>query len=180
MQGFPSKVLFGLLAVFCVGTVLLLSFLGLNKGTKWTARLLLIEYLIFLVFLTVCIRSSGRIRLHHFQPFWSYGAIFLGSKSILQQSIMNVVAFIPMGLLLGWSFGRMKWWKVLLVSSAFSILIEALQFILKRGFAEFDDVFHNVLGCAIGFGVYVLGVWLLRHFCHSLPLRRIDKNAMLD
>lgn len=32
-----------------------------------------------------------------------------------------------------------------------------LQFTFARGFAEFDDLFQNVLGCAIGFGVYVGG-----------------------
>ena len=56
---------------------------------------------------------------------------------------------------LGCAFGRMKGWKVLLIGGGFSVLIETLQFVLKRGFAEFDDVFHNVLGCLIGFGVYV-------------------------
>lgn len=59
-------------------------------------------------------------------------------------------------------FGRLKWWKALAIGGGFSILIEVLQFVFKRGFAEFDDVFHNVLGCAIGFGVYVGVRWLIR------------------
>ena len=50
-----------------------------------------------------------------------------------------------------------------MIGAGFSILIELLQFIFKRGFAEFDDVFHNVLGCAIGFGVYVLIARLVMH-----------------
>ena len=41
-------------------------------------------------------------------------------------------------------------------------MIEVLQFVFKRGFAEFDDVFHNVVGCAIGFGVYVGIVYLIK------------------
>ena len=76
--------------------------------------------------------------------------------------IANVVAFVPIGLLLGCAFGkRMKWWKVLLIGGGFSLLIETLQFVLKRGFAEFDDVFHNVLGCLIGWGVYVGVRWMV-------------------
>ena len=67
---------------------------------------------------------------------------------------MNVVAFIPIGLLLGISFPGMKWWSVLLTGGAFSLLIETLQFFLRRGFAEFDDVGHNVVGCMVGYGVY--------------------------
>ena len=70
---------------------------------------------------------------------------------------MNVVAFIPIGVLLGRSFYRRKWWIVIMIGFGFSILIEILQFILKRGFAELDDVFHNVLGCVIGlFAFYVV------------------------
>lgn len=34
-------------------------------------------------------------------------------------------------------------------------MIEMLQFVFKKGYAEFDDVFHNALGCLIGYGVYV-------------------------
>ena len=41
-------------------------------------------------------------------------------------------------------------------------MIEVLQFVFKRGFAEFDDVFHNVVGCVIGFGVYLGGAYLIR------------------
>ena len=31
-------------------------------------------------------------------------------------------------------------------------MIETLQFVLKRGFTEVDDVWHNVVGCVIGWG----------------------------
>ena len=55
----------------------------------------------------------------------------------------------------------MKWWKVLFIGGGFSVLIETLLFLLKRGFAEFDDVFHNALGCVIGFGVYVGVRWMV-------------------
>ena len=64
-----------------------------------------------------------------------------------------MIAFIPIGLLLGISFPNIKWWIVLLIGGAFSLLIETLQFFLRRGFAEFDDVWHNVLGCMVGYAV---------------------------
>ena len=84
-----------------------------------------------------------------------------GDPYLLVQSIVNLLAFVPIGLLLGCAFGRMKWWKALAIGGGFSLLIEVLQFVFKRGFSEFDDVFHNMLGCAIGFGVYVLVGWLV-------------------
>ena len=67
---------------------------------------------------------------------------------------MNVAAFIPVGVLLGCASDKMKWWKVVLIGASFSIIIEVLQFVTRRGYAEFDDVFHNTLGCLIGFGLF--------------------------
>lgn len=67
---------------------------------------------------------------------------------------MNVLAFIPIGLLLG-TFKGMKWWHVLLIGLCFSMLIELLQLILKRGLTEIDDVVHNVVGCMMGYWAIV-------------------------
>ena len=41
--------------------------------------------------------------------------------------------------------------------------IEVLQYFLKRGFSEFDDVFHNTLGCLVGLMIIMLmeRIWLL-------------------
>ena len=64
---------------------------------------------------------------------------------------MNVVAFVPIGLLLGVVFRNIKWWRVLLIGGCISISIEILQLITKRGFSEIDDVIHNVFGCMVGF-----------------------------
>lgn len=37
---------------------------------------------------------------------------------------------------------------------SFSVCIEFLQLVWKRGTCEFDDIFHNTLGCMIGYGIY--------------------------
>lgn len=124
---------------------------------------MLVEYLLLLLSETVLCRLNKATRTFDLLPFWSYRAVRDGGHELLlTQMIMNVFAFIPIGLLLGCFFGRMKWWKVMAIGGGFSFLIEVLQFVFKRGFAEFDDVFHNVLGCLIGFGVYVLAIWLIR------------------
>ncbi|WP_183772113.1 VanZ family protein [Catenibacillus scindens] len=44
----------------------------------------------------------------------------------------------------------------MIVNFAFSSAIEILQFILKKGLFEFDDIFHNTLGGIIGWAVVVL------------------------
>ena len=116
-----------------------------------------------LLALAVLTRSIHPTRPFDFTPFWSYREVLQSGKdALLTQNIANVLAFVPIGLLLGCAFGRMKWWKALAIGGGFSLLIEVLQFVFKRGFSEFDDVFHNVLGCAIGYGVYVGVRWLIR------------------
>ena len=97
-----------------------------------------------------------------------YRAIREGHGHLWTQAVGNVGAFVPMGMLLGF-LGRGKWWKVLLISVGFSVLIETLQFVSLRGFAEFDDVFHNVVGAMIGYGVYVGVRWVVRKLVSFNP-----------
>ena len=63
---------------------------------------------------------------------------------------MNVIVFIPIGILLGITFKQMTWWKALLIGCCISISIESLQFWFMKGFSELDDVMHNTMGCLIG------------------------------
>ena len=69
------------------------------------------------------------------------------------ENIMNVVVFIPVGILLGIAFKQMTWWKALLIGCSISVTVEALQFWFMKGFSEVDDVMHNTLGTLIGFGI---------------------------
>ena len=163
MPGFPTGVLVGFAVVFVIGTVLFLTFLGPKRGARFSAGLLLAEYMVLILMLAVFCRKLLDVREFHLIPFRSYWYVWEGGR-FLVQVCMNVLAFVPIGLLLGCAFGRLRWKTVLLIGGGFSLLIEVLQFAFKRGFAEFDDVFHNVLGCAIGFGVYVLVAWLVMRF----------------
>ena len=98
---------------------------------------------------TVIFRTTGETRQYDFHPFWSYNG-----SDLLPENIMNVVVFIPVGVLLGSMFQgsrfKMTWWKALLIGCSISITIEALQFCCMKGFSELDDVMHNTVGCLIG------------------------------
>lgn len=54
---------------------------------------------------------------------------------------MNVIIFIPVGMILG-SLLKVKgsWLVALLIGCSISITIEALQFWFMKGFSEVDDV----------------------------------------
>ena len=141
----PQEVYEGLLSVFCLGVVLFIAFKGVRTGFRWSSVLLLIEYIFLLFCSTVIFRPTGETRQYDFHPFWSYDR-----PALLVENIMNVVVFVPVGILLCVAFKQMTWWKALLIGCSISITIEALQFYFMKGFSEVDDVMHNTVGCLIG------------------------------
>ena len=159
----PVKDIISLSIVLCLLAIVVLVFYRGKKGSKWSATILLVEYLVWIVFLVLISRSAMPERKHILTPFWSYHSFIDGYPHLHPQVILNVLVFVPVGVLLGCVSDRMKWWKVLLFGASFSTLIEVLQYVTKRGFAEFDDVFNNTLGCLIGFALYVAVAWAIRH-----------------
>lgn len=148
-QSVPQEVYEGLLSVFCLGLVVFVAWKGLKTGFRYSAILLLVEYVFLLFCSTVIFRATGETRQYDFHPFWSYDR-----PDLLTENIMNVVVFISVGLLLGIAFKTMTWWKVLLIGCGISVTIESLQFFFMRGFSELDDVMHNTIGGMIGYGMY--------------------------
>lgn len=146
----PMAVYEGLLSVLYLGTVAIIVCYGLKRSLKWIVGMLLVEY-IFLIFCsTVIYRKGYEGAGYELSPFWSYTAIQEGRIELFAENIMNVVVFIPVGLLLCIAFKQMTWWKAILIGCGISVTIEALQFFFMRGFSELDDVMHNTLGCLIG------------------------------
>lgn len=162
-QDIPQEVYEGLLSVFCMGLVIFIAWKGLKTGLRYSATLLLFEYIFLLFCSTVFFRTTSELRKYDFHPFWSYKAIQDGRENLLAENIMNVVVFIPIGMILG-SLLRVKgswsrsgsWLMVTIIGCGISITIESLQFIFMRGFSEVDDVIHNTVGCVIGFGIMTI------------------------
>lgn len=141
----PYSIFEGIASISCLGLVVFIAWKGFKTGLRYSATLLLIEYIFLLFCSTVIFRPTGETRQYDFHPFWSYDR-----PELLVENIMNVVVFIPIGLLLGCAFKQSTWWKALLIGCSISITIEALQFWFMRGFSELDDVMHNTVGCLIG------------------------------
>ena len=162
INGIPHNVYVLALVVFCIGSALLLLILGWNRSLRYCMGLLLSEYVILIYCSTVFFRSELRARTFDFTPFWSYGV-----ERLIPENIMNVVIFVPVGVLLGFVVNgtrftvRKGWLVAICVGMGLSVGIEALQFVLKRGFSEVDDVMHNTLGCMIGYSLWLMvhGAW---------------------
>ena len=152
----PYYVYEGIASIFCLGLVVFIAWKGFKTGLWYSAALLLIEYIFLLFCSTVIFRPTGETRQYDFHPFWSYGR-----PELLVENIMNVIVFVPIGMILG-SLLKVKgsWLVALLIGCSISITIEALQFWFMKGFSEVDDVMHNTVGCLAGY-ILVHGLRLI-------------------
>lgn len=153
----PQRVYEGLLALLFISSITLLTIYK-RKSYRKIACLVLAEYVFFVLGVTVLYRSIVLIKFY-FTPFWSYVSIIRDSNTkILYETILNMVLFVPIGLLWGFIISKcpMKWRWVssVLLGMTFSIIIEFLQYYFKKGYIETDDVIHNTLGCLIGFALW--------------------------
>lgn len=144
------------ISVLLTGLVISLLTRGIRKGLRYGLGLLLIEFVLLIYCSTVFFRNTGKLQ-YDFMPFWSYISYLRGEdEKLLTENIMNVVVFMPVGVLVGAVFRSMSWKKVLVIGMCLSVGIEVLQFVFRKGFSEVDDVMHNTLGCLIGYGLWLL------------------------
>lgn len=155
-ESIPTYVYVGLLSLFIIGTIISFAQWGIKRGCKYIMILLLIEYVILLFSTTLIFRSYNTHQVHNFYPLWSYFSMHDGREELLPENIMNVIAFIPIGFLLKVVFHKIRWWHAVLISGGISVIIEISQFVFKRGFAETDDLMHNLLGAIFGYLIYLL------------------------
>lgn len=141
--------------VLCVVDVVVLStkrnVLSLKNTLIWS---LLLEYVFLVLCSTVLCRDARLEYDYELTPFWSYPAYVNGRKDLLKEVLLNIVLFVPIGFLLSGVMKGKRWLKVIVLSLTFSVCIELMQLVFKRGLCEVDDLIHNTLGAMIGFGCY--------------------------
>ena len=154
----PTLLYWVLLAVFIIGIITFLWKKGMKQGLRSIAVLLLAEWVSLIICSTFIFREVHAEREFHIKPLWSYfdyanNSYFMEMAAL---NILNVLLFVPIGLLLGCGYRTITWRKAMAVGLLLSASIELLQLIFKKGLCEIDDVIHNVLGCMIGYGVAFL------------------------
>lgn len=129
----------------------------MRNSVRFLAWILVVGYVAYVLYVTVFGRAEAEEIKYNFILFWSYLATMRGEGvNLMRGNYLNVAMFVPLGVLLWCAMGRREWWKVLLMLVLFSASIEVLQLLLRRGFCEFDDVFHNAVGGMIGY--YLCGL----------------------
>lgn len=150
----PDYIYEGLFSIAVITLLLCLSIKGYKKGIGIACRILLIMYVFLIYCSTIIFRERLYKAKYSFSPFRSYCEYLNGKEILLYQNIMNVVVFVPIGMLACIAYPWMKWWKIVLWSCGLSVSIELLQYIFHKGFSEVDDVIHNTLGCLVGVITY--------------------------
>lgn len=139
------------MALFC-GAILILYTGKIRKKMMWLSTLVFVVYIYFLLGITVLYRNTNG-----FSKYWYLDRYTWNNGSLLSsEGIMNIVMFVPVGLLLGFIIRGMNWWRAVLAGFLLSVAIETLQFVSNKGFFDLDDIFHNTLGCMFGYGMFRL------------------------
>lgn len=151
-----------LISLACVCIIIFFAKYDWKKALHLSFKLLFWEYLFLTYSNTVFFRPRNPYIWHNFTPFWSYKAFSSGNDpTLLPEIIMNIVGFFPLGLLMKAAYRNLKWWQIILVGFLVSLSIESIQYFSKLGIAEFDDVFNNTLGVAIGYTLYAIAYFFL-------------------
>lgn len=156
-----------LIIITMLVVLILITMLILNRE-KWTTQekyfKTAIWFYLYLIFLYTFLARTGKSQIdYNLMPFWSYQHIFsTHDLSIALVVLINCLMFIPVGILVPWAYENIlhadeikKRNTVILFGLIVSFSVECLQLFTKTGLFEWDDIFHNMIGLIVGYGVYL-------------------------
>lgn len=118
-----------------------------HKAVLWY---LLLLYFYMVLAITLFSRTPSCLRQPNWQLFSTFGTTQWQRVFIFE----NILMFVPLGILLYLLSKNMrKLYRAWIVGFATSLLIETAQYITCLGSFQVDDIFNNVLGMTIGYGV---------------------------
>ena len=170
----PYSIYEGIASIFCLGLVVFIAWKGWKTGLRYSATLLLIEYVFFIFCSTVIFRPTGETRQYDFHPFWSYDR-----PELLVENIMNVIVFIPIGMILGsllrvtfgsgfrvqgsWSkYG--SWFKVNGSWSKYGSWFKVKGSWTSQATKSITWLVALLIGCSISVTIEALQFWFIKGF----------------
>lgn len=156
----PIMTILSAILVIMVKTIL--------KDFRWVYTTLFFVWSVVVIYVTLISRPTGNYWIS-LKPFASYEWA-LTEPEYYRANFMNILLFFPGGVMLGLSMYDKK--KVfiragvaILLLVGMSISIEALQYFLRKGTIEIDDVIHNTLGAIFGVGAALTVEWISFAIC---------------
>lgn len=131
-------------------------FILTNKFSAWTTkdwRLLTFFYLFTLTYMLLGRIDMG-VALTELDPLQWIRSLYWGSTDELIFAFFNVLAFIPMPLLIGHWFRSPI--KLILLCFTISFSFEALQYMTHRGVFDIGDIFLYWIGILMGSIIYYI------------------------
>ena len=141
-----------LILMACIGGFAMV--LGLFRNFRVIHKGMLVLFILYMLmvgYITIFSRSERRTTevLLRFDSIEE--ALRLRSAEPLQHLWLNIVMFIPVGLLFPFIDERLnKWSYVLPMALMFTTLIETIQLLLRRGQCDVEDLVANTVGACIG------------------------------
>lgn len=105
---------------------------------------------------------SMNMNLMPFQTIGRYVRLLDSSRDYLVRLAVinlfgNVIMFIPLGFFLPLVAAKLRrLWKVILATAVIITLVEITQLLTLVGSCDIDDLILNILGAAMGYGLYRL------------------------
>ena len=105
---------------------------------------------LFLVYSGCLFCRKVRKKKRYLKLFAAYRKILDGDVVYLAEAILNVCMLAPAAFLQRNTERGLSWKQAALEGLFISGALETLQYYLRRGTFQFEDIFHNVLGMVIG------------------------------
>lgn len=133
-----------------------------GKMYRYFIGLSFLFYILILLYVTILSREPFAERRMMLTFLWEYRLALAGSLFWVFQILNNIILFVPMGVMYGELGRKSSWWRAVLVGAGTSAVIEGLQFVLKAGLCETDDVFNNTIGMMLGYTFWLFCDKILR------------------
>lgn len=138
---------------------------------RWPRAMLWIlaaAWVFAVVYFAFLIRQPGEHGGVNTQPFWEvrrafrllgpsiFDGIRIASRTVFMDIVLNILLFVPFGMMLPVLFPRMR--RIFVVPLGFlgSVCIEGFQYITHLGMADVDDLINNTIGTLLGLIIYLL------------------------
>ena len=106
-------------------------------------------------------QANSVMFLHPFHFLLNLHNIF--RSGLVGNTLGNIALFIPLGILMPetWKWAK-PWYRTASVAFAFSLTMEGIQLLTRRGCFDLDDLILNTIGAILGYGVVSLATKILR------------------
>ena len=165
-------IVIGFFIMLCVFAGYFLVYRKLLKGQKVIGWRIFLWWGIFLCYLSVVLGATllsrgGVFTNDKIQPlFYSYRDAWINfSNAAWRNIILNFCLFIPFGIWIPLGIkGFRKFWKTYLAGFTFTLFIECIQLLFRRGIFELDDILGNTVGTMIGYGLFAIAALVINIF----------------